>query len=261
MGPDVIAFMTRNDWIGAAFVLLTLVLFITAFFVAPGMTEMTSWQLPILRVVTSVCAGFAGFLFAGRASFNGKGIMPVTGKVTLVGSASLGVFLMVWFGFNELPTRKVKDNLPPVYATVGASLRNSVYGRGDHKSVTHYLHIDCGSEIVTTDRFFKGVYFLSSSPVTVPTISNASERGAFFDELNTYLLQASGGDTANARKALDRWTAQDTTIVCTGLKRGTTIGIELRLRLEAGVDSVLARVQAEITGRYPSQGIILEAAP
>ena len=68
--------MTHKDWIAAVFVLLTFVFFGFAFFMAP---TMTGGQLLILRFLASACAGFAGLLFAGRATFKGEGALPVIG--------------------------------------------------------------------------------------------------------------------------------------------------------------------------------------
>ncbi len=85
-------------WVGVGFALLLVTFLIVAFFRSPRMTD---GQREILRVLSSLCAGFSGFLIAGEALFRMDARLGSGGTLAVSGTAGFALFFAVWYGFSR----------------------------------------------------------------------------------------------------------------------------------------------------------------
>src|SRR5438045_1433594 len=83
-------------WVGFGLVLLVVVFFIVAFFIAPNMTR---GQYTILKFLAALCAGCAGSLLTGEALFRIEGAMGAQTKYLFSGTAGFALFGLVWLIF------------------------------------------------------------------------------------------------------------------------------------------------------------------
>ena len=83
-------------WVGFGLVLLVVVFFMVAFFLAPNMT---SGQYTILKFLAALCAGCAGSLLTGEALFRFEGTMGTQTKYLFSGTAGFALFGLVWLIF------------------------------------------------------------------------------------------------------------------------------------------------------------------
>jgi hypothetical protein len=96
-------------WIGLGFVIVVFAFLILAFFKAPNMTAS---QRDILKIISSLGAGFAGALIAGEALFKLQGEIGA-GTVFVSGTSGVALFLVVWFFFPKLVSPSPPAPTPP----------------------------------------------------------------------------------------------------------------------------------------------------
>ena len=99
-------------WIGFGFALLLIIFLIVAFFKAP---EMTDPQFAILKVLSTLCAAFAGVLITGEALFRMEGTAGGI-KYLLSGTAGFAFAFAIWFFFPKrspvVPPDRFRAALP-----------------------------------------------------------------------------------------------------------------------------------------------------
>jgi hypothetical protein len=85
--------MTAQLWIGFGFLALLIVFLIVSFFLKPHLTDD---QRGNLKLLSALCAGFAGGFLTGGALFE---MHKTTGGTTfgISGTAGFALFLTVWF--------------------------------------------------------------------------------------------------------------------------------------------------------------------
>ena len=85
--------MTAQLWIGFGFLALLIIFLIASFFFTPRLTED---QRGTLKLLSALCAGFAGGFLTGSALFE---MHKTAGTTTFAisGTAGCALFLVVWF--------------------------------------------------------------------------------------------------------------------------------------------------------------------
>jgi hypothetical protein len=91
--------MTPQQWIAFGFAALLIVFLIIAYFVGQRL-EPQQWQ--ILRFLCALTAAFAGWFISGAVVVEYAQELAGGGRLTAQGSAGMGLFLLVWFGFKTV---------------------------------------------------------------------------------------------------------------------------------------------------------------
>lgn len=97
--------MTPQQWIAFGFAALLILFLIVAYFIGRRL-EPQQWQ--ILRFLSALTAAFAGWFISGAVVVDYIQNLGTGGKITAQGSAGMGLFLLVWFGFKTV-TRPPPD--------------------------------------------------------------------------------------------------------------------------------------------------------
>ena len=101
--------MTPFTWIGLAFVGLLVIFFMVVFFIR----DLTPTQQQVFRFLSALCAGFAGGLLVGQATF-AMNITKGQGSTLAVGGTTgFALFFAVWYGFRQVVPAPPPPPPPP----------------------------------------------------------------------------------------------------------------------------------------------------
>ncbi len=100
--------MTPQLWVGLGF-LLVLVAFLMITFLRKDTASANQWKN--MRILSALCAGFAGGFLTGDAIFRLDQEMPGGVKFAISGTAGIALFFTVWFTYGRVTPPPLKDHV------------------------------------------------------------------------------------------------------------------------------------------------------